>query len=256
MPFGRAIGQNSTRESARESISVLFGLFVVVLVFVSVAILRFFSSESSPVARGAEFVDRSCLNCHSGDVSRLDCGNRRRDHVVYDGSCSDLQAYFASYAVWTSFSERLAVTPGNRLLMGEQLARKFYCFECHGDLGQGGTKNHGSLKGYIPGFFGQDFADLTSGGSRQSISRWVTRGVDDDIASQIVLGSIANLFFQRQQIKMPSFSSLDPQDLDLLTDYVLALNSFGPMDARAVKCYDHLTRILNYRKVSKSDCET
>ena len=60
---------------------------------------------------------------------------------------------------------------------GPYLARKYGCFECHGPLGQGGFSNPGSLKGYVPGFFGRDF-DMASAQIANSLSgtaSWFTR---------------------------------------------------------------------------------
>ena len=41
---------------------------------------------------------------------------------------------------------------------------------------------------------------------------------------------------------MPSFDSLSGRDLDLLVDYVSALNRLGPMEVAGVLEYERLTR--------------
>ncbi len=47
------------------------------------------------------------------------------------------------------------------ITLGDRLSRKSGCYQCHGELGQGGAENFASFKGYIPGFQGGDFRRLT-----------------------------------------------------------------------------------------------
>ena len=99
-------------------------------------------------------------------------------HPAYEGTCRDLLAYFEAVRLKRTFAMRVKSQNPNRLLQGERLAREYNCFQCHGELGQGGFRNAGALKGYIPGYFGDDFAQLTRGGNAESIRAWISQGID------------------------------------------------------------------------------
>ena len=207
--------------------------------------------ESSPVARGGATPGiYSCLTCH-GNIDAvappawsLSCERRSptQRHPNYEGRCEDLLAFFAVARVRSSLTERLATEPSNRLLAGEHLARRFYCFQCHGELGQGGFPNSGALKGYVPGYFGDDFRQLTNDASRTAVTAWIVDGTNPDLLNRFIEGPIAAFFFQRQAIQMPQHDSLADSELSLLVDYVLAVQALGPMNASTVREYDRLTR--------------
>lgn len=114
---------------------------------------------------------------------------------------------------------------------GERLARGLGCFGCHGELGQGGIENVGSLKGYIPGFFGRDFDALTRKGDRSWITAWIVDGAPREFLDQGVLGwKPARHFLEKQATGMPAYAAfLMPGEADLLTDYLLALRAEGPL---------------------------
>ena len=135
--------------------------------------------ESSPVARGASYAEiRFCINCHGDpDNPQLDkidrncsSSNKIFGHPEYNVECTDVMAYFESVRVLRSFEQRIQVNLDNPLVAGEKLARKYHCFQCHGQLGQGGFKNAKSLKGYIPGYFGKDFKMLTNNANPKSVT--------------------------------------------------------------------------------------
>src|SRR5262249_45249774 len=65
---------------------------------------------------------------------------------------------------------------------GAQLARKLGCFACHGEMGIGGRPNPGSLKGYIPGFVGDDFHELVR--NDDELITWVREGALPRVAEQ------------------------------------------------------------------------
>ena len=130
----------------------------------------------------------------------------------------------------------------NRLLQGESLARQYNCFQCHGELGQGGFRNAGALKGYIPGYFGNDFARLTQDGSTESVRTWISQGIDPAIFSNPIEGAIAEFFIERQEVSMPVFESLPDSTIRILADYVITLNQFGAMDAKAIRAYSRETQ--------------
>ncbi len=126
---------------------------------------------------------------------------------------------------------------GEEWAEAEQLARAHACFDCHGPFGQGGVENPGSLKGYIPGFFGTDFDLLTRDGNETDVLEWIRDGAAAAFLAQGI-GPIepAVWFTDAQTVKMPAFGEfLDEEELALLTDYVLHLRSLGPLDAAAIE---------------------
>lgn len=125
---------------------------------------------------------------------------------------------------------------------GDRLSRAQGCYQCHGELGQGGVSNAASFKGYIPGFFGADFRALTHGGEREEILHWIDHGRGRAIEAGF-LGTVARSIFDRQAIGMPAYQDrLTAPEKELLADYLLWLNARGPLDARAVEA---LARQLN-----------
>ncbi len=146
-------------------------------------------------------------------------------------------AYFEAIRLRRTLDEREALRPADPIVAGEALARKYHCFQCHGQLGQGGFANAGSFKGYVPGFFGKDFGVLTRDGDPASVSNWIRNGMDPQITQQAFIGPIAQYFFERQAVSMPSFNSLTDDEIELLTNYVIALNNYGPMTAASARHY-------------------
>jgi hypothetical protein len=204
------------------------------------------SPESSPVARGASYQNvSSCIICHGDpakpllDKTNKNCSNTNKisGHPEYNVKCTDVMAYFESVRARRSFEQRIQVNLNSPLISGEKLARKYHCFQCHGQLGQGGFKNSKSLKGYIPGYFGKDFKLLTRNADPNSVREWITHGVDPTIVENPVTGRIAEFFFNRQAINMPSYKSLKPEEIEILINYVIALHEIGPMKAETVRIY-------------------
>ena len=165
-------------------------------------------------------------------------------HPKYTGDCSDLLAYFEAVAVKRTFRARVESGTPNTLLQGEYLARTYGCFQCHGELGQGGLRNAGALKGYVPGYFGNDFRALTRGGSTDSVKAWITKGVDPALIDRPVTGRIARFFLQHQAISMPKYATLPDAEIRLLTAYVVKLSQFGEMDAQKIRAYAELTQAV------------
>lgn len=98
---------------------------------------------------------------------------------------------------------------------GAELVARNGCFACHGEMGSGGLPNPGSLKGYIPGFFGPDFEELVE--SDEELRAWIADGgiprLRDDPA--------ARFFIDRQRIQMPAFGAhLQPDEVDAIMAYV------------------------------------
>ena len=225
-----------------------FGLLVLIPgVFLLIAWIGYrITPESAPVARGAKSaVFGGCIECHGDpdnrgpDESAMECTdvNQTTWHPDYNVACIDVLAFFESVRVLRTFDTRVKDNKQNLLIAGEQLARRYHCFNCHGQLGQGGLKNSRSFKGYVPGYFGRDFKILTQNGDKQSVRRWIMYGIDPTILENPVTGRIAEYFFEGQAIHMPGFKSLKPEDIETLVDYVIALNKYGPMTASQVRRY-------------------
>ena len=88
-----------------------------------------------------------------------------------------------------------------------------------------------SFKGYIPGWFGSEFEELTNNGNREIVAEWIYDGTTAAITGKSLgRGMVARHFGERQAIKMPSFNRRMPiEDLIILVDYVLMLRSFGAL---------------------------
>ena len=207
--------------------------------------------ESAPVARGAAYAQiRGCVECHGdpanplADANDESCSNVNKMswHPEYDAECTDVMAYFETVRLRRSFDDRSKIGIDSPLVAGEQLARTYHCFQCHGHLGQGGFANAKALKGYVPGYFGADFRLLTRNADADSVRAWITHGMDAAILQKPVSGRIAEFFFARQAVRMPSYGSLQPDEIDTLVDYVIALNEFGPMTAKTVRSYAEQSR--------------
>lgn len=207
--------------------------------------------ESAPVARGAAYASvRACVGCHGdpenplADANDEDCSNVNKMawHPEYAVECADVMAYFEAVRLRANIDERAQMNTDNPLIAGEQLARKYHCFQCHGHLGQGGFKNAKSLKGYVPGYFGSDFKILTRNSNPDSVRQWITHGLDSTILENPGTGRIAEFFFRRQAVSMPSYKSLEPEEIETLANYVIALQQFGPMTANNVRSYGEQSR--------------
>lgn len=210
--------------------------------------------ESAPVARGAAYAQgRGCLACHGNSEARLGgvaggkCSNSYElaGHPQYAVECGDALAYFEVIRLRRTFDDRARTRFANTLAAGEYLARKYHCFQCHGQLGQGGFKNARSLKGYVPGYFGSDFRRLTRDADPASVRQWIFEGMDSAILTEPLTGWIATYFFDRQAVSMPSYNSLSSVEIDILTGYVIALNKFGPMNAKSVRGYRQMQKSAN-----------
>jgi len=152
-----------------------------------------------------------------------------KDHLS-PAEIDDLAAYLSLQQYSVSARSNPTSVPG------EDLARRFACFTCHGELGQGGVMNPGSLKGYIPGFFGQDFRALTQNGDLQDVMEWIENGASNSFLNQGFLGFYPGRFFaERQAIKMPAYKEvLQRNEIETLALFVLTLLSQGPLSAEGL----------------------
>ena len=241
--------ENTIREKVRQGMFLSATAAAALLVGIGVRLVP----ESTPVARGATYAYMGgCIGCHGqpgeapSEYPVRECAAESIEptHPNYEGTCRDLLAYFEAVRLKRTFSKRSKSPNPNRLLQGERLAREYSCFQCHGELGQGGFRNAGSLKGYIPGYFGDDFALLTRGGSTDSVRTWISQGIDPALFANPIEGIIAEFFIGHQAVSMPIFGSLPDSKIRILTDYVITLNEFGEMDAKAIRAYSRLTQRL------------
>lgn len=98
---------------------------------------------------------------------------------------------------------------------GAKVMRERGCFACHGAMGSGGLPNPGSLKGYIPGFTGPDFAELVR--NEDELREWITKGTISRLADD----PLASVFLERQRIEMPAYERfLDGKELGDVVAYV------------------------------------
>ncbi len=121
---------------------------------------------------------------------------------VSSAQVDDLVAYLRSTSGQVIPEEDLA-------RKGADLAIELDCFACHGPLGAGGVPNPGSFKGYIPGFWGEDYDELVQ--NDEELHQWIADGKISRIADHPVGG----VFFRRQAAKMPAYGALVKKDGDI-----------------------------------------
>lgn len=98
---------------------------------------------------------------------------------------------------------------------GAEIADRLGCLGCHGALGMGGVENPGSLKGYIPGFLGDDYRELVR--DRAELREWILEGTLARVREHAIGGRYA----KRQLIQMPAYKAfLGEAELDALMAYV------------------------------------
>jgi mono/diheme cytochrome c family protein len=102
---------------------------------------------------------------------------------------------------------------------GQELAIQLGCFGCHGPMGARGPRNPGSLKGYIPGWWGDDFRDLVR--SDEELRAWILDGSIDRLREN----PIARHFIDSQRVYMPAYRNfIDDSQLAALIAYVRWVN--------------------------------
>jgi len=214
---------------------VATGILLIILIFIGYRLLP----ESSPIAIAGNYIrDKQCNECHTQGkrqvVENLTVHNKIEFNREY------LLAYFQAVRINHNLQRRLQVS-NNTLIRGEQLVDKYHCFACHGLYGQGGQENAGSLKGYIPGWFGEDFDLLTNSGDPSAIRDWIEKGVNETLIHQPIIGKIAEYYMNKQQIKMLKFSGIPKEEINLLVAYVKSIRDYGSMDSDALLAYEKAT---------------
>jgi hypothetical protein len=102
---------------------------------------------------------------------------------------------------------------GTGAARGLEVAQRWRCFSCHGPAAAGGLSNPGSFAGFIPGWYGADFADLVR--DRGEFDAWIREGQIPRLAQH----PIASFFVRRQKLQMPTYKDLTAEDLDALWAY-------------------------------------
>lgn len=98
---------------------------------------------------------------------------------------------------------------------GQELALALNCFHCHGPMGAGGGANPGSFKGYVPGWWGDDFRDLVR--DDDELRAWIRDGTLPRLREH----PIARYFIEGQRVYMPAYKDfIGDADLDALVRYV------------------------------------
>jgi len=124
-----------------------------------------------------------------------------------------LVAYFMAIS-------QLAPVPDPEAARGRDLVRRFRCESCHGIAGSGGVLNHGSYKGYVPGWLGADYPELVR--SEEELRQWILEGGTERITKD----RLARFFINRQLIKMPAYkAAMSPEDAGAVGAYIRYLRN-------------------------------
>jgi mono/diheme cytochrome c family protein len=135
-----------------------------------------------------------------------------RDYLSM-GQVDDLIVYLRAVSGLITPSDELAAR-------GQELAYRNGCFNCHGPMGAGTSKNIGSLKGYIPGWWGNDFRDLVR--SDEELRGWIRDGEIERLRDH----PIARYFTRSQRVFMPAYHNfLSEEDVQALMRYVRWVNA-------------------------------
>jgi mono/diheme cytochrome c family protein len=113
------------------------------------------------------------------------------------------------------------IVPADELAArGQEAAYRLGCFNCHGPMGAGVSDNPGALKGYIPGWWGNDFRELVR--NDDELRQWIIAGEIPRLRDN----PIAAYFIHRQRVRMPAYRDfVDDAELNALMRYVRWVNS-------------------------------
>jgi mono/diheme cytochrome c family protein len=113
------------------------------------------------------------------------------------------------------------ITPSEEMAAkGQEVAYRVGCFQCHGPMGAGVSANPGSFKGYIPGWWGNDFRELVH--DDDELRNWILAGEIPRLCDN----PIAAYFIHRQCLYMPAYRDfISDADLNALMRYVRWINS-------------------------------
>lgn len=131
--------------------------------------------------------------------------------VLAPRQIDDLVAYFAA-------ASRLGRLDDPGAERGRSLVGRFRCESCHGIGGSGGIPNPGSLKGYVPGWLGADFADLVRDDGE--LRAWVRDGGIE----RLTHNPLAVHFLTRQRLQMPAYrQALSDEETGAIVAYIKSL---------------------------------
>jgi cytochrome c553 len=137
---------------------------------------------------------------------------------AYGGSLSDreiddMAAYVKAVSGWDPEVPDAAYE-------GRVRAKDLGCLGCHGHSGMGGVPNPGSLKGVIPSWTGEDYAELVR--NEEELREWVL----DGMPARLGKNPVARRFLERAKIKMPAYRGrLSEDDMGKLSAYIRRLRS-------------------------------
>jgi len=191
--------------------------------------------ERMPLDELRQWIENGVSDAKSASESFQQARDSRLIHMpayrsqLEPSEISDLTAFLA-------LEQYVRTLPAEGVPEGESLARKYGCFTCHGELGQGGVENPGSLKGYIPGFFGSDFRALTRNGDPQDLQEWIQNGHSDFFWNQGFLGFYPGQYFTaRQALRMPAYGDAVPKpEIHKITSFLVELMNAGDLSGKAL----------------------
>lgn len=164
--------------------------------------VREYILDGAPAARLADESYREAMDAQALQMPAY------RDFIS-SAQLEDLVAYIRAV------SGMFTPPEGTAAHRGGQLAIEYGCAQCHGEMGLGGRPNPGSLKGYIPGFVGHDFADLVRDDGE--LNEWIATGT----IARLQENALARHFIERQRLQMPAFDRfLSPEQIADLGAYV------------------------------------
>ncbi|MFQ5350478.1 MAG: c-type cytochrome [Thermoanaerobaculia bacterium] len=119
---------------------------------------------------------------------------------AYEGNLSDRQ--ISDLVAFASAVERVELPGTEGATEGRNIYWKYGCGVCHGIEGSGGLANPGSLGGFVPGFLGDNFADMVR--DEAEFREWVVEGGIDRLEGNPLI----RFFLRRQRISMPAYGEI------------------------------------------------
>jgi mono/diheme cytochrome c family protein len=245
----------------RLPVRIIATIVTAVTLFGVAGVVWWRTANIGPVQRGADLaVALGCLGCHaSPGVSSMlpssfaelgDVDPATTREWILDGMPARVRqdpdarrALEAAPIRMPAWRSRLSPSDANDLVAyirafagadvpedaaarnGQLVAERLACFGCHGPAGRGAGRNPGSLKGYIPPWDGEDFAELVVHNSE--LREWILDGRPQRLESN----PIARFFLNRQAIRMPSFRGrITEPELQALEAYIGWLRARSPSE--------------------------